>query len=59
MITVIDLDSFKQLNDNYGHSTGDEALVSVARALRDTTDDDTAVIGRSGGDRGALGSALD
>ena len=50
VITVIDLDSFKQLNDNYGHSTGDEALVSVARALRDTTDDDTAVIGRSGGE---------
>jgi diguanylate cyclase (GGDEF)-like protein len=47
---VIDLDSFKQLNDNYGHSTGDEALAAVAGALRDTTDDDTAVIGRSGGE---------
>ena len=30
-------------------STGDEALVSVARALRDTTDD-TALICRSGGE---------
>ncbi len=49
VITMIDLDRFKQLNDNYGHSTGDDALVSVARALRDTTDD-TAVIGRSGGE---------
>jgi diguanylate cyclase (GGDEF)-like protein len=49
VITVIDLDRFKQLNDSYGHSTGDDALVSVARALRDTTDD-TAVIGRSGGE---------
>ncbi len=49
VITVIDLDRFKQLNDNYGHSAGDDALVSVARALRDTTDD-TAVIGRSGGE---------
>jgi diguanylate cyclase (GGDEF)-like protein len=48
-ISVIDLDSFKQLNDNYGHRTGDDALVAVARALRDTTDD-TAVIGRSGGE---------
>jgi diguanylate cyclase (GGDEF)-like protein len=46
---VIDLDRFKQLNDSYGHSTGDDALVSVARALRDTTDD-SAVIGRSGGE---------
>jgi diguanylate cyclase (GGDEF)-like protein len=49
VITMIDLDRFKQLNDNYGHRTGDDALVAVARALRDTTDD-TAVIGRSGGE---------
>lgn len=49
VITMIDLDYFKQLNDNHGHRTGDDALVSVARALRDTTDD-TAVIGRSGGE---------
>jgi diguanylate cyclase (GGDEF)-like protein len=49
VITVIDLDRFKQLNDNYGHRTGDDALASVARALRDTTDD-TAAIGRSGGE---------
>jgi diguanylate cyclase (GGDEF)-like protein len=49
VIAMIDLDRFKQLNDNYGHGTGDDALVSVARALRDTADD-TAVIGRSGGE---------
>lgn len=49
VVAVIDLDHFKQLNDNYGHGTGDDALVSVARALRDTTDD-TAVICRSGGE---------
>jgi diguanylate cyclase (GGDEF)-like protein len=49
VITVIDLDRFKQLNDSYGHSTGDDALVSVARALRDTNDD-AAVICRSGGE---------
>jgi diguanylate cyclase (GGDEF)-like protein len=49
VITMIDLDRFKQLNDTYGHRTGDDALVAVAHALRDTTDD-TAVIGRSGGE---------
>jgi diguanylate cyclase (GGDEF)-like protein len=53
VIAVIDLDSFKQLNDNYGHSTGDDALVSVARALRDTNDD-SAVICRSGGEEFVL-----
>jgi diguanylate cyclase (GGDEF)-like protein len=46
---MIDLDHFKLLNDNYGHSTGDDALASVARVLLDTTED-TAVIGRSGGE---------
>lgn len=49
VVTVIDLDRFKQLNDSYGHSTGDDALVGVARALRDNTGE-TAVIGRSGGE---------
>jgi diguanylate cyclase (GGDEF)-like protein len=49
VVTVIDLDQFKQLNDNYGHRTGDDALVSVAHALRDTTDD-TTLICRSGGE---------
>ena len=49
VVSVIDLDRFRQLNDNYGHSTGDDALVSVACALR-ATSDDTAVIGRAGGE---------
>jgi diguanylate cyclase (GGDEF)-like protein len=49
VIAMIDLDHFKQLNDNYGHTTGDDALVSVAGALRDTTED-TAIICRSGGE---------
>lgn len=49
VVTVIDLDRFKQLNDRYGHSTGDSALIAVARALHETTDD-TALICRSGGE---------
>lgn len=49
VVTVIDLDRFKQLNDRYGHPTGDEALVAVAGALREYTDD-AAVIGRVGGE---------
>jgi diguanylate cyclase (GGDEF)-like protein len=58
VITVIDLDRFKQLNDNYGHSTGDDALVSVAQALRDATDD-SAIIGRSGGEEFVIADIWD
>jgi diguanylate cyclase (GGDEF)-like protein len=49
VVTVIDLDRFKQVNDRYGHSTGDAALVAVASALRHSTAA-SAVIGRTGGE---------
>lgn len=46
---MFDLDYFKQINDRYGHATGDEALIRVAQTcshlLRPTD-----IFGRIGGD---------
>ena len=46
---MIDLDSFKRLNDTHGHSTGDRALVAVAGALR-LVCPPTTMIARFGGE---------
>ncbi len=53
VLTVMDLDRFKQVNDQRGHAAGDRALVAVAAKLRDTASD-VAVIGRIGGEEFAV-----
>lgn len=48
-VLYLDLDDFKQLNDRYGHTTGDEVLRTVADRIHQTLrKDDFAV--RMGGD---------
>ena len=46
---MIDLDNFKYINDTYGHSIGDQMLVSVSEALRDFLSG-FGIAGRFGGD---------
>jgi diguanylate cyclase (GGDEF)-like protein len=53
IVAVVDLDSFKKVNDTRGHAAGDEVLVSVAAALQATCGP-TAVIGRVGGEEFAI-----
>jgi diguanylate cyclase (GGDEF)-like protein/PAS domain S-box-containing protein len=48
-LMLLDVDGFKQINDNYGHQTGDKALQVVARALRSAVRE-TDLVGRLGGD---------
>ena len=48
-LLLIDVDKFKSVNDTYGHSTGDRALVRVAGILRDNFRDEDYIC-RIGGD---------
>lgn len=48
-IALVDIDSFKEINDNYGHPVGDLVLREVASVLRDGVRE-TDVVSRWGGD---------
>jgi putative two-component system response regulator len=48
-VAMIDVDSFKAINDHYGHLAGDAALAYVAHVLRQAVRADDSVI-RYGGD---------
>lgn len=52
-IAIIDLDYFKQINDSYGHATGDALLTAVVRTIfEQIRQDDT--LSRFGGEEFAL-----
>jgi diguanylate cyclase (GGDEF)-like protein len=48
-LAMADLDHFKRLNDSYGHDTGDRALRTFARVLREAVRD-ADVVARHGGE---------
>ena len=51
-LLYMDLDYFKEINDQYGHDTGDYVLKKTAQILRDSQDD--SVTARLGGDEFAM-----
>ncbi|WP_022762640.1 GGDEF domain-containing protein [Butyrivibrio sp. AD3002] len=63
-LMMIDIDFFKQVNDNHGHSTGDRTLKKFAHIIEETVVDKDAHIGRWGGEefvivyRGKTGDEL-
>lgn len=57
-VAMIDLDSFKALNDEHGHPFGDDALRTVADWLVDLVGDD-GTVGRMGGDEFAFAAVAD
>lgn len=48
-VIFLDLDRFKSINDNYGHSVGDELLIEVAERLKANCKP-TELLARLGGD---------
>jgi len=48
-LTMVDLDNFKQVNDQFGHRVGDDVLREVARFCRDKLRN-IDILGRYGGD---------
>ncbi|MEO1399655.1 MAG: GGDEF domain-containing protein [Cyanobacteria bacterium J06635_1] len=53
-LLLVDIDHFKQINDTYGHPTGDAVLKAVAAALRQCCHRATDVIARYGGEEFAI-----
>lgn len=49
-LILLDIDYFKQFNDNYGHLAGDDCLRRVADILENELNDENALLARFGGE---------
>ena len=57
VILVLDIDYFKEVNDNNGHPYGDEVLIKLANTMQESFK--SGICGRIGGDEFIIYLALD
>ena len=48
-VLLIDIDRFKLINDNFGHSKGDDVLVAISKTIK-TTNRQESIVSRWGGE---------
>ncbi len=53
-LILCDVDYFKQYNDIYGHQSGDECLIKVAKAIKDCLNSAGDIVARYGGEEFAI-----
>ncbi|WP_078038075.1 bifunctional diguanylate cyclase/phosphodiesterase [Oribacterium sp. C9] len=49
-VLMIDIDGFKDINENYGHQIGDKILVDISDTLKRYAEKNNMILGRYGGD---------
>ena len=49
-VFMMDLDHFKTINDTYGHTAGDQALIDASRLLKKAVSQISGIVARYGGD---------
>lgn len=53
-IITVDIDHFKQINDQFGHAIGDEVIIGFSKLMLDLAPND-AIVGRTGGEEFTIG----
>lgn len=53
-VEMLDVDYFKEYNDNYGHQQGDQCLIAIAQEIRKLTEYGSIFCARYGGDEFVL-----